>query len=349
MTTSDQMAGMSSEIAVEESPLSLPMGRFPTGWFQVGWSDELPPGACKPLRYFNQDIVLWRSASGKLNALDAFCLHLGANLGVNGSVCGEDIKCPWHGWQWNGEGHNTLIPYSVQERKEHLRIKVWQVRERYGCILIWHDGLDRDPLWDPPVIDELERSDLYPITSDMRVLHRIKAHPQMVMENGADALHVVFVHGAGEVPEILSFDFEDHRFKAQLAMTYGAGKESTWLTPDGPRRGVVTYGMCGISQAWVTWPPEILGLTQFGGLTPIDEHYGDYYNSFTVRRRPGDPEDCPSPGARKIISHQFKVIEEDFFTWANMKVLQVPNFAPEEAKHYAAFRRWAWQFYPDSR
>ena len=131
----------------------------------------------------------------------------------------------------------------------------------------------------------------------MRVLHRIKAHPQMVMENGADALHVVFVHGAGEVPEILSFDFEDHRFKAELAMTYGAGKESTWLTPDGPRRGVVTYGMCGISQAWVTWPPEILGLTQFGGLTPIDEHYGDYYNSFTVRRRPGDPEDCPSPEA----------------------------------------------------
>jgi len=36
-----------------------------------------------------------------------------------------------------------------------------------------------------------------------------------------------------------------------------------------------------------------------------------------------------------------------FFTWENMKVLHTPNFAQEEAKHYSALRRWAWQFYPN--
>ena len=43
-----------------------------------------------------------------------------------------------------------------------------------------------------------------------------------------------------------------------------------------------------------------------------------------------------------------KVIEQDFFTWENMKVLHTPNFAPEEAKNYAALRRWARQFYPET-
>jgi phenylpropionate dioxygenase-like ring-hydroxylating dioxygenase large terminal subunit len=49
-----------------------------------------------------------------LHAADAYCLHLGANLGVRGTVAGEDIVCPWHGWQWSGEGCNTLIPDSEQ-------------------------------------------------------------------------------------------------------------------------------------------------------------------------------------------------------------------------------------------
>jgi hypothetical protein len=48
-----------------------------------------------------------------------------------------------------------------------------------------------------------------------------------------------------------------------------------------------------------------------------------------------------------MIDLQMKVIEQDFFTWENMKVLHAPNFAPEEAKNYSALRRWARQFYPN--
>jgi cholesterol 7-dehydrogenase len=39
--------------------------------------------------------------------MDAFCLHLGANLGVGVKmvdVCGQDcIRCPFHGWTFRGK------------------------------------------------------------------------------------------------------------------------------------------------------------------------------------------------------------------------------------------------------
>ena len=66
----------------------------------------------------------------------------------------------------------------------------------------------------------------------------------------------------------------------------------------------------------------------------------------TVERK-GDAGDEPVGKAITFMNHQRDTITQDFFTWANMEVLNPPNFAPEEGKHYAALRRWAWQFYPD--
>lgn len=35
---------------------------------------------------------------GLVHVLDAICPHLGANLGVNGVVRGNNLECPFHGW-----------------------------------------------------------------------------------------------------------------------------------------------------------------------------------------------------------------------------------------------------------
>ncbi len=328
------------------SPLALPHNRFPTGWFQVAWADELPVGTVKLLHYFGEDLVIWRGESGAVHGLDAYCLHLGGNLGVKGQVVGEDIECPWHGWTWDGQGCNTLIPYSAQRCKPNLRIRRWDVREYYGCIIVWHDLGGRDPLWEPPTIPELESGEYFPFSPDMRVVHRIKAHPQMVAENGADFYHVVKVHGAGEIPEFLTFNFEEHRFFAEVAITYGAGKESTWLTPNGPVRETLEFYLWGIGQGAVVWRGEILPSVQVTNVTPVDETYSDYWFCMTAKRG-DDGSEGPTGIVRKMLDHQMKTIEQDFFTWENMKVLHTPNFAQEEANHYAALRRWAWQFYPN--
>ena len=48
--------------------------------------------------------------------VDAYCAHLGAHLGVGGKVEGECIRCPFHGWRYDGEsGKCTEIPYGDTE------------------------------------------------------------------------------------------------------------------------------------------------------------------------------------------------------------------------------------------
>ena len=49
----------------------------------------------------------------QVSIVDAYCPHLGANLGVGGHVRGNCIECPFHGWRFDGEtGQCVSIPYT---------------------------------------------------------------------------------------------------------------------------------------------------------------------------------------------------------------------------------------------
>jgi Rieske [2Fe-2S] domain len=58
---------------------------FPSSWYCVGWSDELPPGAVRTQRIAGQQIVLFRTRAGQAAAVEAHCSHMGAHLGRRSS------------------------------------------------------------------------------------------------------------------------------------------------------------------------------------------------------------------------------------------------------------------------
>jgi phenylpropionate dioxygenase-like ring-hydroxylating dioxygenase large terminal subunit len=328
------------------SPLVLSASRYPTGWFQVAWSDEVPPGTVQPLHYFGRDLVIWRGESGSVAVAPAHCPHLGAHLGVRGRVDGDEIVCPWHAWHWAPDGSNTCIPYSEQQPvKENVRLAPLRAVDWYGCVLVWHDLAGRPPLWQPPALDGLDGDDRYPFDAAMRTKWRVKAHPQLVMENGVDVAHVQYIHGGGEVPEIRAIDIEGHAWRTVVGVTYGAGKEATWLTPDGALEVVLHFDLWGVGLGMASWPPQLLGGRMITNPTPVDEEYIDLWWCMTTEREPGNAS--PSKAARRMIEHQRRTVEQDFFIWENMKVLTVPSFATEEARYYGAMRRWARQFYPE--
>jgi nitrite reductase/ring-hydroxylating ferredoxin subunit len=113
--------------------ISLSTYRFPTGWFIVGFASELVRGQVKRAHYFGEELVIFRTQSGQINVLDAYCQHLGANMGVGGTVEAEHIVCPWHGWHWNGDGTNALIPYSKIGCKQKVRVRTYHSRRQRGC------------------------------------------------------------------------------------------------------------------------------------------------------------------------------------------------------------------------
>ena len=60
-----------------------------------------------------ENLVVFRTGAGKACVLDAYCPHLGANLGIGGRVVGDCIECPFHGWQFDGhDGKCTRVPYA---------------------------------------------------------------------------------------------------------------------------------------------------------------------------------------------------------------------------------------------
>jgi phenylpropionate dioxygenase-like ring-hydroxylating dioxygenase large terminal subunit len=343
----EELVGTLEEDESAESPLGVPRSRYPTGWFIVGWSSDLPVGAVRRMHYFGQELVAWRGQSGNAYVLDAYCLHLGGHLGVGGHVEGDCIACPWHGWEWNGDGTNARIPYSREGCKKNLRIRSWPVREWYGMLCVWHDRDGRPPTWEPPPVPELDSGEYYPLHEATRMVNRVKVHPQMIVENAADPYHVRYVH-KGDRPAITtSFELHEYHLHATVDVNYGGGRPSTWLTPNGPVDGTVVYDTYGLGIGFVRFPPEVVASVQITGHTPVDEEYTDYFFNMSTVREPGDEGDCPKGRAWRFVKLQQEIIKQDFFTWENMRYLPKPNFAVEEAKDYAALRRWARRFYPE--
>lgn len=69
------------------------------------------------------DVIAVRNDEGKVAIYDAFCPHLGADLGVGSEVVVDNdsksgpescIRCPFHGWLFsNNDGSCVRVPYSA--------------------------------------------------------------------------------------------------------------------------------------------------------------------------------------------------------------------------------------------
>ena len=82
---------------------------IPNGWFAVAWSKDLAVGEVQRIRYFDTELVLFRTRTGQVNVLDAYCPHLGAHLAEGGRVVGEAIQCPFHHWQYRRQRVGACI------------------------------------------------------------------------------------------------------------------------------------------------------------------------------------------------------------------------------------------------
>jgi nitrite reductase/ring-hydroxylating ferredoxin subunit len=84
---------------------------YPNGWIPILESRHIKVNQIKPIIAFGYELVAFRGISGEVHVLDAFCPHLGANLGVGGKVVEDCIKCPFHGWTFRGrDGFCTKVP-----------------------------------------------------------------------------------------------------------------------------------------------------------------------------------------------------------------------------------------------
>src|SRR5882757_252771 len=324
----------------------FPYTSFPTGWYQVAWSHDLAEHGTLPLRYFDRDLVLLRGESGTLHLYDAYCPHLGAHLGYGGSVEGDCIRCPFHGWLFDENGRNREIPYG--DGPNRTRLAKWEVTEVGGLVLAWYSAQRAGSSWQPELLPEVAAGDQrYPAGGR---LHRqwsgVRLKPQFVIENLVDAAHQKFVHGAHEVPEIDSFCPDGATFHVVNKVTFGGNRKKSWLTPDG--QPVVSYLR---TQAWglgiAVARFEIDGSIHVQTTTPIDAESCD--SRATVLLSAQDVVDgAPTEGAVKRFHHECKQYERDLPIWEHQRFVHPAPFPELERERFTVLRNWCTQFYPEA-
>lgn len=60
---------------------------YPNGWFGLIRSEELAVEASTSVNALGENFAVFRDSKGEVHILDAYCVHLGANLAVGGKVC----------------------------------------------------------------------------------------------------------------------------------------------------------------------------------------------------------------------------------------------------------------------
>jgi len=96
---------------------------------------DLVPSGRLTVEFTDRDVVVWRTAAGRLAAADARCPHQWAHLGATGIVDGEVLVCPSHGWCFDPDGQGFKLAASGR-RDEKSPVTSVPVRERDGSIEI---------------------------------------------------------------------------------------------------------------------------------------------------------------------------------------------------------------------
>src|SRR6266511_83824 len=179
---------------------------MPFGWFKVALSPELGTDTLLTRHYFCTELVVSRAAAGDPVCQEAFCAHLGAHLGVGGSVRDGCIQCPFHGWVYDASGANVAIPYADQPNRK-ARLRTFPTVERGGIVFAWYHPQCAGPLWD--VMDIAEYDD--PEYGDYEVFdYTIGSCMQEIGENGFDQAHFQFVHSHPKVGTTEKVEFDGY-------------------------------------------------------------------------------------------------------------------------------------------
>lgn len=164
--------------------------KFPTGWYVVATSKELPANKPLGLKRFDLDLVLWRNSDNKIIAFIDSCPHRSVKLSLGYIKNNQCIVCPFHGMAFDENGTCTHVP-ETKKSAPGLKIKSFQTYESHGFIWLWYSenqSLSSDlPEW---------FSEIPSNTISLTITEQINCHITRAIENQLDYAHLGIVHSS---------------------------------------------------------------------------------------------------------------------------------------------------------
>ncbi len=315
---------------------------YPRGWMMVAASEkvtEIPSEA----RFFGEDVVLYRGASGRPVMLEAYCPHMGAHLAVGPTgatarhcvqVVGDTIRCPNHGWRFGPDGRCVDIPYSSISIPPTLGLRSWLLQEWHGCIFAWNDPEGGDPTYQLPELPEWNDSRWIRWTIDE--VAEMDVHQLELAEHGVDKIHNANVHGHDRlVGHVATFD--GHR--AQTDST------SEILDPEG---AVVAHFTTNSRYAG---PALLLAYTEgerptmfFFAHTPVEDGKVRGFHGVMMGAAGATPDEADREAYESMRAYSLDAFMQDMEIFKRkrptLQVVQIPGDGP-----FRRYRKWYSQFY----
>jgi nitrite reductase/ring-hydroxylating ferredoxin subunit len=309
---------------------------YPYSWYAVAFSADLKPGGLVSTRFLDREIVVFRTRSGKIHGAEAYCPHLGAHLG-DGSVEGEELRCPYHGFKFSGSGGCVYSPYGVAPPAARLGMLI--TREIAGVVMVWHGPPGEMP-WE---IEEPEQGSGWRTLRTKKSL--LRTHPQEMTENCVDIGHMIVLHGFDNVRVLDPFTTDGPRARMRYGFTttvplIGSIDTEIRIRVDGLGFSVVETKAAGWQMRQL-----IVG-------TPVGEREVISHTWTTVRGRGNGrlgsvlwrPLDAL---VDRVLSYSmFMQLGRDELIWERKKYLNRPALGAGDGP-IGKYRVWARQFYPD--
>lgn len=216
------------------------------GWYPLVESKKLKKGQAKSYKLLDQRLALYRGEDKKVRAMDAFCPHMGADLG-NGEVIENKLRCYFHQWEFSGDGSVQKVP-ALEKPPCGVKVQSYPVQEKYGQIWVY-SGVEADH--DVPVAPGLEEYD-----ADALYVKEITlfAHHHVLMAGGIDLNHFATVHNldmefnfdvvedGSEFIWELEGELPDNGFKARIGKWFLGPKFRYQMKFSGGSVTAITYG-----------------------------------------------------------------------------------------------------------
>ncbi len=175
---------------VHVGPATLAGRYMRTFWQPVAASRNVPTGKARRIKILGEFITLYRGVSGEIHAVDDRCPHRNTQLSA-GWVEGENIRCFYHGWVFDGRGRCTEQPAEKNENfASKVNVRAFPARDYLGLVFVYLGEGEAPEL---PRYPEMEDDSAGVLYANVEKTPIPCGFFQRV-ENAVDQAHLPFVH-----------------------------------------------------------------------------------------------------------------------------------------------------------
>ncbi len=161
-------------------------------WHPVAVAGELTEErAIKAVKALGEELVVFRDKQGRYGLVGEHCPHRSASLAY-GRVEADGVRCPYHGWKFDGEGRCLEQPAEPpgSNYKDRIRHKAYPVQKLGGLLFTYMGPPEKMallPRWDVLVREDGKRW--------ITIESVIECNWLQPMENSVDPSHLYWLHG----------------------------------------------------------------------------------------------------------------------------------------------------------